>query len=51
MTTLRDEAAAAGIKEVFVLADNEDVHALDFYRALGGRASQVTLFTLVSQQK
>ena len=51
MTALRDEAGNAGIEEAFVLADNEDVHALDFYRALGGRASQVTLFTLLNQQK
>ena len=51
MTALRDEARNAGIEEAFVLADNEDVHALDFYRALGGRASQVTLFTLLNQQK
>lgn len=51
MTALRDEAGNAGIEEAFVLADNKDVHALDFYRALGGRASQVTLFTLLDQQK
>lgn len=51
MTVLRGEAADAGIEEAFVLADNEDIHALDFYRALGGRASQVTLFTLLDQQK
>lgn len=44
---LRDvqaRALAAGIHELFVLADNEDLHALDFYRALGGRASSVTMF-------
>ena len=51
MTALINEAADGGIEEVFVLADNEDVHALDFYRALGGRASQVILFTLLDRQK
>lgn len=38
-------AAAAGIKVSFVPADNEDTHALDFYRALGGEPSPVTFFT------
>lgn len=28
----------------FVLADDEDTHALDFYRAIGGEPSPVTLF-------
>ncbi len=42
---LRKSAAASGIEHVFVSADNDDVHALDFYRALGGNASPVTLFT------
>jgi aminoglycoside 3-N-acetyltransferase I len=45
IAALRDAAAAAGIQVVFVAADNEDVHALDFYRALGGVPSPVTLFT------
>ncbi len=42
---LRTQAAARGIREVFVPADTDDVHALDFYRALGGAPSPVTLFT------
>ncbi len=42
---LRAEAALAGITCVFVAADDADLHALDFYRALGGTASPVTLFT------
>lgn len=42
---LRALAAARGIDDVFVAADNEDVHALDFYRALGGEAAPVTMFT------
>jgi aminoglycoside 3-N-acetyltransferase I len=39
------QAAALGIREVFVPADTDDVHALDFYRALGGAPSPVMLFT------
>ena len=42
---LRAKAAALGIREVFVAADSDDVHALDFYRALGGAPSPVTIFT------
>jgi aminoglycoside 3-N-acetyltransferase I len=45
VTTLRSMARAAGIRVVFVPADDEDVHALDFYRALGGAAAPVTIFT------
>ncbi len=42
---LRERAAAMGITNVFVPADNEDAHALDFYRAIGGQAQAVTMFT------
>ena len=35
--------------EVFVPADNEDTHALDFYRALGGAAAPVTIFTFAKR--
>jgi aminoglycoside 3-N-acetyltransferase I len=45
VTHLREAAARAGIREVFVPADDDDVHALDFYRALGGTAQPVTIFT------
>ena len=45
MTALRFEAAAEGIGDVFVPADNEDTHALDFYRGLGGVPTPVTFFT------
>jgi aminoglycoside 3-N-acetyltransferase I len=41
---LRTEAAGRGLGELFVLADNEDAHALDFYRALGAVPSAVTMF-------
>jgi aminoglycoside 3-N-acetyltransferase I len=42
---LRELAAAVGIRDVFVPADNEDSHALDFCRALGALESPVTHFT------
>jgi aminoglycoside 3-N-acetyltransferase I len=42
---LRVQAGAIGIHDLFVAADNEDTHALDFYRALGGAPAPVTMFT------
>ncbi len=49
MEALRTEAAREGITVAFVPADNEDRHALDFYRALGGTAAPVTIFTFDSR--
>ncbi|MCX6602450.1 MAG: GNAT family N-acetyltransferase [Acidobacteria bacterium] len=46
VAALRDGVNAEGIAVAFVAADNEDLHALDFYRAIGGTASPVTIFTL-----
>ena len=43
---LTTSAAALGIESVFVPADDEDLHALDFYRALGGRPTKTTIFDL-----
>ena len=40
----RREAASQGIEVVFVLADNQDEHALRFYQKLGAIGSPVTLF-------
>jgi len=45
MNDLRAQAAALGIHELFVAADDEDVHALDFYRALGAVGAPVTMFS------
>ena len=47
VATLRSAAAEIGIQDVFVPADDEDVHALDFYRAIGGTPAAVTIFTFV----
>ncbi|WP_161884337.1 GNAT family N-acetyltransferase [Deinococcus alpinitundrae] len=45
ISELRTQAAAVGINVLFVPADNEDLEALEFYRALGAQASPVTFFT------
>lgn len=50
ITVLLEAAAAVGIHEVFVAADNDDAHALDFYQAVGGAASPVTLFTFSKRE-
>ena len=41
---LRFQARAAGIQVVFVPAENEDIHAIEFYKALGGSPTDVTFF-------
>jgi aminoglycoside 3-N-acetyltransferase I len=38
-------ARRAGIGTAFVPADDEDTHALEFYRAIGGTESKVRFFT------
>lgn len=43
------DAAAVGINVAFVPADNEDRHALDFYRAQGAVAAPVTIFTFTAR--
>lgn len=42
---LRAGARAEGVTVTFVPADNDDTHALDFYRAIGGSPAPVTIFT------
>jgi aminoglycoside 3-N-acetyltransferase I len=49
VAVLREQAAAKGITVLFVAADNEDTHALDFYRALGGAPQPVTIFTFSNE--
>lgn len=43
--TVQGLAADAGIKTSWVPAANEDRHALDFYRSIGGTPNPVTVFT------
>lgn len=45
---LRAQAAAAGVHMVFVAADDEDEHAIDFYRALGATPAKATFFEYVT---
>ena len=42
---LRRDGAAAGAGDVWVPADDDDQHALDFYRATGATGQPVTIFT------
>lgn len=42
---LRVDAAAADAGDVWVPADNDDDHALEFYRSIGGEPQDVTIFT------
>ena len=44
MAELVADARSAGIGIMFVPAEDDDVHALDFYRSIGGSASKVTIF-------
>jgi aminoglycoside 3-N-acetyltransferase I len=43
--TLKKLTAEAGIGTMWVLAGNEDPHALEFYRTIGSRPMTVTIFT------
>jgi aminoglycoside 3-N-acetyltransferase I len=45
MNELFTLGTAAGVQVFFVPAENEDVHALDFYRSVGGTPAPVTFFT------
>jgi aminoglycoside 3-N-acetyltransferase I len=42
---VREQARLGGLSAVFVPVDDEDEHALDFYRSIGGVPSPVTLFS------
>ena len=42
---LLSAATEASVQTVFVPAEDEDAHAIEFYRALGGEATPVTFFT------
>jgi aminoglycoside 3-N-acetyltransferase I len=48
---LQARGAVHGIANLFVAADNDDVQALDFYRALGGAPSPVTFFAFAHRDK
>jgi aminoglycoside 3-N-acetyltransferase I len=45
MTHLGQAAADAGIREIFVPAEAEDLEAIEFYRGIGGAEIPVAFFT------
>jgi aminoglycoside 3-N-acetyltransferase I len=45
MRGIREHCAASGMKEVFLQADYEDEHAVDFYRKIGGAREDVIHFS------
>lgn len=49
VAALRTSAREQGITDVFVAADDEDTHATDFYRSLGGAAAPVTFFSFTHE--
>ncbi len=51
LEVLAETAAASGIDDMFVFADNADSHALAFYRALGGAPSGVTCFSFARDSR
>lgn len=50
MASLLKGAARAGVRDVFVAAENRDVHAIRFYKALGGVPVPVTHFSFQSRR-
>ncbi len=51
MAAVRDAARERGIDDVFVAADEDDAHALDFYRSLGGSPSMSAIFTFPAERQ
>jgi aminoglycoside 3-N-acetyltransferase I len=49
ISELSRSATERGIRILFVPAENDDTHALDFYRALGGTPTRMTLFTFTGR--
>lgn len=44
LQSLKEYCAKHGVKELFVMAHEEDEHAIEFYRAAGGKAEKVINF-------
>ena len=44
LLTLKEYCRQNGIKEIFVAANEEDKHALNFYKSIGGNAESVVHF-------
>lgn len=47
---LREHCLANGIKTFFVMAHEEDIHAIEFYQATGGKGEKVVNFLYESDQ-
>jgi aminoglycoside 3-N-acetyltransferase I len=45
VASLLQQASEQAIRVAWVPVDNEDTHALDFYRSIGGKAGAATIFT------
>lgn len=45
ISTLKEFCKRNRMKVIFVAANEEDIHALEFYRSTGGRGKKVVLFT------
>ncbi|WP_221390223.1 GNAT family N-acetyltransferase [Dyadobacter sp. NIV53] len=45
ITNVNDYCKSIGVEEVFVQADLEDAHAIEFYRSTGGLSENVIHFT------
>ena len=45
LAALAQECSTLGYKEIFVQADIEDQHAIEFYRATGGEMTEVVHFS------
>jgi aminoglycoside 3-N-acetyltransferase I len=50
MAEVRRAAGDRGIDDVFVAADEDDAHALDFYRSLGGSPAASEIFTFPAER-
>lgn len=45
ISAIREYCRQQGIKDIFVVANEEDAHAVNFYRNTGGKMEKVNLFT------
>jgi aminoglycoside 3-N-acetyltransferase I len=48
LVSLRTLAQAVGIDSIFVAADSDDGHALEFYRYCGGTAASAVMFSFTA---
>jgi aminoglycoside 3-N-acetyltransferase I len=48
---LKEYCLEQGIREFFVMADEEDAHAVEFYRATGGRPGKVVNFVYTANKE